>query len=79
MTEWREIQPKTIYKGGQFPPSDAGSGRNGQKVEGQMVRLLKVLGFLLVVAAIGIVGYAYLGDLSPDQEDRATPVELDAG
>ena len=44
-----------------------------------MVRLLKVLGVLVVLGAVALVGYAYLGDLSPQQEDRATPVELDAG
>ena len=44
-----------------------------------MIRFLKVLGVLLVLVAIGLVGYAYLGDLSPTQEDRAVPVELDAG
>lgn len=44
-----------------------------------MVRLLKFLGILIVLGAAGLVGYAYLGDLAPEQEDRATPVELDAG
>ena len=44
-----------------------------------MVRLLKFLLFLLVIIGLGIVGYAYLGDLSPEQEERSVPVELDAG
>ena len=44
-----------------------------------MVRLLKVLGVLIVIGLIGLAGYAYLGDLSPEQEDKTVPVELDAG
>ena len=44
-----------------------------------MVRLLKFFGFLLTLSALGLVGYAYLGDLSPEPEDRTVPVELDAG
>lgn len=44
-----------------------------------MLRFLKILGILVLLAAIGVIGYAYLGDLSPEQEDRATPVELDEG
>ncbi len=44
-----------------------------------MIRFLKVLGVLIVLGAIGLVGYAYLGDLTPEQEDRSVPVELDAG
>ena len=44
-----------------------------------MIRFLKVLAVLFVLGAIGLVGYAYLGDLSPQQDDRSVPVELDAG
>ena len=44
-----------------------------------MIRLLQVLGVLLVLIAIGLVGFAYFGDLSPTREDRSVPVELDAG
>lgn len=39
---------------------------------------LKLLVFLLVVGALGIVGYGYLGDLSPDQSDINQPVDLNA-
>lgn len=42
-----------------------------------MGRFFKLLGFLIVIGAIGVVGYAYLGDLSPEQDDRSVPVELD--
>lgn len=44
-----------------------------------MIRLFKFLLVLIVLAAIGVVGYAYLGDLSPNQEDQSVPVELNAG
>jgi hypothetical protein len=39
---------------------------------------LKLVAFLLVIAAIGVVGYGYLGDLSPDQSDVIEPVDLNA-
>jgi hypothetical protein len=38
--------------------------------------LLKLLLFLVVVGAIGLVGYAYLGDISPAQTDVSEPVIL---
>jgi hypothetical protein len=44
-----------------------------------MGRLFKFLGFLIVIAVIAVIGYGYLGDLSPEQDDRTVPVELDAG
>ena len=43
-----------------------------------MGRLLKFLVFLIVIGALGLVGYAYLGDLSPDQSEISQPVELNA-
>lgn len=42
-----------------------------------MGRALKVLFFLVVVGFLGLVGYAYLGDLSPEQTDVTEPVTLD--
>ncbi len=44
-----------------------------------MGRLIKYLFYLIILAGLGLVGYAYLGDLSPSQEDVTTPVELDGG
>lgn len=40
--------------------------------------LLKLIAFLLIVGAAGLVGYAYLGDLSPEQSDVTAPVTLNA-
>lgn len=34
-----------------------------------MLRLLKALFFLLIVGFIGLVGFAYLGELDPMQAD----------
>lgn len=42
-----------------------------------MLRLLRVLFLLAVLIGTAVVGYAYLGDLSPDQSDVSTPVTLD--
>jgi hypothetical protein len=40
--------------------------------------LLKLLVFLVVVGAVGLVVYAYLGDISPAQTDVSEPVNLNA-
>lgn len=42
-----------------------------------MARILKGLLYLLIVAFIGLVGYAYLGDLEPEKADVREPVQLD--
>lgn len=42
-----------------------------------MLRLLKILLVLAVLFGAAILGYAYLGDLSPKQTDVSTPVTLD--
>lgn len=43
-----------------------------------MGRLFKVFLFLLMIGFVGLVGYAYLGDLSPEQSEVSEPVELNA-
>ncbi|MDT0683950.1 hypothetical protein RM543_14765 [Roseicyclus sp. F158] len=42
-----------------------------------MWRLIKLLFFLAVIGAIGLVGFAYFGDLTPQQQDVTEPVTLD--
>lgn len=42
-----------------------------------MVRLLKALLFLLIVGFVGLVGFAYLGDLDPMQSDVTETRSLD--
>jgi len=39
-------------------------------------RVFKVLLFLLVLGIIGLSGYAYLGDLSPERSETRVPVIL---
>ncbi|MCV2870722.1 hypothetical protein OEZ71_00265 [Defluviimonas sp. WL0050] len=41
-----------------------------------MLRLLKLIIFLALVAFIGLTGYAYLGDMTPDRAEISEPVEL---
>jgi hypothetical protein len=43
-----------------------------------VIRILKVLIFLGVIGFLGLTGYAYLGDLSPEQGEVVKPVTLDA-
>lgn len=44
-----------------------------------MVRLLKLVVVLAVVGFVGLAGYAYLGDLTPEPQETRQPVTLDAG
>ncbi|MGO4916813.1 hypothetical protein [Pseudogemmobacter sp. W21_MBD1_M6] len=41
-----------------------------------MVRLLKALVFLAVIGFIGLVGFAYLGDLTPVQDEVTQSVSV---
>jgi hypothetical protein len=43
-----------------------------------MFRLLKVLFFLAIIGGIGLVGFAYLGDMAPAVERITAPVTFDA-
>ncbi|MFN3970690.1 MAG: hypothetical protein ACK4GO_07955 [Gemmobacter sp.] len=42
-----------------------------------MGRILKGVLFLAVLAGLGLVAYAYLGDMSPEQGTVSKPVVLD--
>ena len=42
-----------------------------------MGRLVKLLFYLMVLGFLGLVGYAYLGDLSPVRTEVTQPVDLD--
>ncbi|MAY32336.1 MAG: hypothetical protein CMM86_06990 [Rhodovulum sp.] len=42
-----------------------------------MGRLIKALFFLVLLGFIGLVGFAYVGDLTPEREMRNEPVQLD--
>ncbi len=41
------------------------------------MRLWKILAVLIVLAVAALVGYAYLGDMQPQQSEIRLPVELD--
>ncbi|WP_274378843.1 hypothetical protein [Alkalilacustris brevis] len=43
-----------------------------------MGRLFRGIFYLLVIAGIGLAGYAYLGDLEPERSETRLPVTLDA-
>lgn len=42
-----------------------------------MARLIKLVIFLVLLAFLGLVGFAYLGDLSPEKRQISQPVTLD--
>jgi len=47
--------------------------------EAQLIfRLIKFLIVLAVLGAIGVVGFAYLGDIAPEQREVTEPVTFDA-
>lgn len=43
-----------------------------------MGRVIKALVLLVIFGVIGLAGYAYLGDLSPVQDEVTKPVVLNA-
>jgi hypothetical protein len=43
-----------------------------------MGRIWKLVVFVVFLAILGFVGFAYLGDLTPEQAPVVEPVELDA-
>lgn len=43
-----------------------------------MGRIIKALLVLAILGFIGLTGYAYLGDLGPDQAEMTVPVTLNA-
>ncbi len=44
-----------------------------------MFRLIKVVLFLAVLGFVGLAGYAYLGDMTPQRSENSEPVELNVG
>jgi len=54
------------------------SSEAGPERQERMVRLFKLILVLAVLGFVALVGYAYLGDLSPTSEDVSEPVTLDA-
>jgi hypothetical protein len=49
-----------------------------QRGPGMIWRLVKLVMLLVIVGFIGLTGYAYFGDLSPQQRDVTQPVNLNA-
>ncbi len=43
-----------------------------------MLRLIKFAVYGIVLALVGVAGFAYLGDLSPQRQEHSEPVSLDA-
>lgn len=43
-----------------------------------MRRLIRAVFVLVLLGAVGLAGFAYLGDLSPQQHEIRVPVVLDA-
>ncbi len=41
-----------------------------------MLRLIKAIFILALLAFLGLTGYAYLGDMAPQRSEISVPVEL---
>jgi hypothetical protein len=54
--------------------------RRGQRRKGRptMMRVIKFLLILGLFGGLGVIGFAYLGNLTPEQSDVTKPVTLDA-
>jgi hypothetical protein len=62
--------------GRERPADGVGQGRAGRK-DGRMIGwLFRILAVLVLLGAVGLVGFAYLGDLAPVQERVRAPVML---
>jgi hypothetical protein len=44
-----------------------------------MFRILKAILILALLGFVGLSGYAYLGDMTPERGDVSEPVELNVG
>lgn len=44
-----------------------------------MGRIFKLIVILLVLGAIGVIGFAYLGDMSPDSQEQRIDITLPGG
>jgi hypothetical protein len=64
---------RTTRATGSGPPSGV---REAWEQQG-MSRFWKAILMLLVLGLIGLVGFAYFGDLTPETEDVSQPVTLD--
>jgi hypothetical protein len=68
------------------PAGQAGKTHRGDQAAGQqtsrkgedMGRIIKALLLLVILGFVGLVVYAYLGDLSPVQNEVKKPVVLNA-
>lgn len=79
--QWRDLPQKTSYNSSKTRESVAFAlgtilkkGLRQEVIE--MMRLLKLLFVLAVLVGAAVLGYAYIGDLSPEQSDVSAPVEL---
>jgi hypothetical protein len=85
--EWREVPPNAIYirNGTRLVPDTSGAVlqqttlRADVKEGNAMGRAIKTLLILVIFGFIGLTGYAYLADLSPEQQEVIKPVVLNAG
>ena len=67
-------RPAVAIGGGRVQAA-AGQNNKGKRHMGRIIKTVLVLGLLGFVA---LTGYAYLGDLAPDQVEVRKPVVLDA-
>lgn len=64
-------------QGGKTHRGDQAAGQTSRKGE-TMGRIIKALLLLLILGFVGLTVYAYLGDLSPVQNEVKKPVVLNA-
>lgn len=61
----------------QHPTAGAPAESRSENEDIIMFRIIKLLFYLAVLGLIGLVGYAYLGDMTPRQVQVSVPVTID--
>jgi hypothetical protein len=79
LPQWRELGRNASYN--RFRPRKHGRAETENTItdwQAHMARLIKALFLLAILGFLGLVGFAYLGDLGPVPSEVRQPVDLNA-
>lgn len=67
-----------VKAGQNIDPGFYRDGNRGQRGSHMLGRIIKLVFVLVIFGSLGLVGYAYVADLSPEQTKITVPVTLNA-